>query len=232
MNMTELVSLVQGLQEQVKTLSEQNRTFRDIEDIKKLQCSYGYYLENYMTDEIAALFSQREDTIIRVHAGEFKGKKGVLTFFKPKGKSQGVRNPGFIHQVMQLSPVIDVAPDGLTARGRWYGFGAVAIPVKDQDRVFQGWMNGVYENDYIKENGVWKIWKLRWWMYFNAPYGIGWVAPEKQADKSFQDKPHVTNYDEPPFETLYPTRYICPFHYANPVTGQPVEVEQERSYFS
>ena len=40
-------------------------------------------------------------------------------------------NPEYLHQVMQLSGIVDVAPDGKTAMGRWYGFGANALPAGD-----------------------------------------------------------------------------------------------------
>jgi len=127
---------------------------------------------------------------------------------------------------MQLSPIVDVAPDGLTARGRFYGFGAVAAPAKD--KVFQGWMNGVYENEYVKENGIWKIMKLHWWMYFFAPYSIGWVEKDRQTDPDFHHSPPDSHPDFPPEDTCYPSEYICPFHFNHPVTGKPTPVEEQK----
>ncbi len=60
---------------------------------------------------------------------------------------------------MQVSPVITVAPDNLSARGRWYGYGTFcARPVNDNiDPVY---MSVIYEMKYVKEDGVWKIFKL------------------------------------------------------------------------
>ena len=222
MNTRELEATVKTLQEQVKTLQEQTQALRDIEEIKKLQRAYGYYLENWMTDEVADLFSDRPDTVLLVHAGEFRGMEGVKRFFRPRGEDKGRRRPEFFHQVMQLSPIIDVAADGKTAKGRWYGFGANATPVKDG--VFQGWMNGVYENEYIKENGKWKIWKLGWYMYFFAPYFKGWVAPERQCDKDFQHQPPQLNPDGPSLDTFYPAPFICQPHFNHPVTGKATPV--------
>jgi hypothetical protein len=227
----ELEALVKSLQNQVSDLQDQTRTLRDIEEIKKLQRAYGYYIDNFMTDEIASLFSDRSDTVLKVHAGEFHGKAGVKRFFTPKTHSSGIREkgrriPGFLHQVMQLSPIIDIAPDGNTAKGRWYGFGANATPVSDG--IYHGWMDGVYENDYIKENGVWKIWKLSWWMYFFAPYSVGWVEAKDQCDKDFRHQPPKASPDAPADETLYPSTYICPFHFNHPVTAQPTPVVEEK----
>jgi len=224
MNVEELEATVKTLQEQIKTLQEQTRTMQDIEEIKKLQRAYGYYLENWMTDEVADLFSDSPDTVLLVHAGEFRGKEGVKRFFRPRTINKGRRMPEFFHQVMQLSPIIDVAPDGKTARGRWYGFGANASPVKDG--VFQGWMDGVYENEYVKEDGKWKIKKLGWYMYFFAPYAVGWVEPERQCDKSFRHQPPDLSPDGPSPDTFYPSQFIPPFHFEHPVTGEPTPVNE------
>ncbi len=214
--------IIKSLQEEVRSLKEQLTTLQDIEEIKRLQRAYGYYLENWMTDEVVDLFSDSPDTVLLVHAGEFRGKEGVKKFFRARGKDRGRRIPEFFHQVMQLSPIIDVAPDGKTAEGRWYGFGANASPVKDG--VFQGWMDGVYENEYVKENGRWKIKKLGWYMYFFAPYFKGWVAPERQCDKNFQHQPPDLSPDAASPDTFYPSQFICPFHFKHPVTRVPTPV--------
>lgn len=209
---------VEELEARIKTLEDQIRTMQDIEEIKKVQRAYGYFLENWMTDEVVDLFADGPDTVLLVHAGEFRGKEGVKKFFRPRNQKKVKRIPGFFHQVMQLSPIIDVAPDGRTAKGRWYGFGANASPVKDG--VFQGWMNGVYENEYVKENGKWKIKKLGWYMYFFAPYHVGWVEPENQCDPAFRHQPPDLSPDAPSEDTFYPSQFITPFHFEHPVTGK------------
>jgi hypothetical protein len=225
MSAEELEAMVRNLQEQVGTLQAHVRTLQDIEEIKKLQRAYGHYLDNWMTDEVVDLFSDSPDTVLRIKAGEFRGKESIRRFFPPRGKDRGRRIPGLLHQVMQLSPIVDVAPDGKTAKGRWYGFGSTAGPRKDG--IFQGWMNGVYENEYVKENGKWKIKKIDWNMYFFAPYAVGWVEPEKQCDTTLHVNPPDASPDGPPKETSYMTSYICPFHYEHPVTGRqtPVNVD-------
>jgi hypothetical protein len=226
MNVEELEVMVRNLQEQVGTLQAHMRTFQDIEEIKKLQRAYGYYLDCWMTDELVDLFSDSPNTVLLIRAGEFRGKEGIRRFFKPRGQDRGRRIPGFLHQVMQLSPIIDIAPDGKTAKGRWYGFGANASPVKDG--VFQGWMDGVYENEYVKENGKWKIKKIDWNMYFFAPYTVGWVEPERQCNSSFRQRPPDASPDGPPKDTLYTSSYICPFHFEHPITGRQISVNEDK----
>jgi hypothetical protein len=208
---------VEELEARIKVLEDQIRTVQDIEEIKKLQRAYGYYLEHGISQHLLDLFSDSPEATLLIAAGEFRGKEGIARFFSRLEQN----NPEFLHQVMQLSGIVDVAPDGKTAQGRWYGFGANALPA--EGGVTQGWMNGVYENDYVKENGKWKIKKVHWCIIFNAPFKEGWVEPSRRIDNARIDRPQPDSRfapDGPPEDTAYPSGFICPFHYKNPVTGK------------
>ena len=212
---------IEKMETRIKDLENQLGTLKDIEEIKKLQRAYGYYLEHWNVEDILALFSDSPEVNVKVHAGEFRGPESVRRFFyhgREEKKENTKHPPEFLHQVMQLSPVIDVAPDGKRAWGRWYGFGANAFPVKGG--VAPGWMDGVYENEYIKENGKWKILKFHWCMFFHAPYLLSWVKPEKRVD--IQMEPDFTSVrpDGPSEDTFYPSGFMAPLHFKNPVTGK------------
>jgi hypothetical protein len=218
MNIEELVA-------KVNTLEDKIRTLEDIEEIKKLQRSYGFYLEHWMAEDLIDLFADDPDVTLLVAAGAYRGKESIRDFFHHGRKDIEMRkaeNSEFLHQVMQLSGVIDVEPDGKTARGRWYGFGANAFP-QPGGGVNPGWMNGVYENEYVKQGGKWKIKKIHWCMTFHCPYTVGWVDPIRRVDEKI-DRPYKRNPDlKPeggPEETLYPSGFICPFHFNNPVSGR------------
>lgn len=213
------------LEAKVKMLEEKVRTLEDIEEIKKLQRAYGFYLEHWMAEDIIDCFAEGPETSLLVAAGHYVGKENIRDFFH-HGR-QGIEtpyaeNPEFLHQVMQLSGVVHVNPDGLTAKGRWYGFGANAFPAEG-GKVNPGWMNGVYEVEYVKQDGIWKIFKVHWCMTFHAPYTVGWVEPERRADavinRPYQRNPQLKP-DGAPEETLYPSGFICPFHFPNPVSGR------------
>jgi hypothetical protein len=212
---------IEKLEARINELETQVRTLKDIEEIKKLQRAYGYYLEHWRVDDILALFSKSPEVNVRVHAGEFRGPESVARFFyhgrEPK-QENAIHPPEFLHQVMQLSPIVDVAPDGKRAWGRWYGFGANAFPVKGG--VAPGWMDGVYENEYIKEDGKWKFLKFRWCMFFHAPYLLSWVNPEKRVDIQIEPDFKAVKADGPSEDTFYPSGFQTPFHYKNPVTGK------------
>ena len=59
---------------------------------------------------------------------------------------------GKLYDQMQLQGIVDVASDGKTAKGRWHMFAQEAEHGK-----YARWGLGVYENDYVKQDGVWKI---------------------------------------------------------------------------
>jgi hypothetical protein len=218
-----LEARIKVIEEQNKELTTQNqvlqrqlKNLQDIEEIKKLQRAYGFYLEHWMVDEIMPLFSDRPDVLWRSRAGELHGKVGIRKFFD----AMKLVNNEFLHQVMQISGIVDVAPDGKTATGRWYGFGALAIPnVPVENGVCQRWIAGVYENDYIKEDDKWKFWKLHWGLLYSAPYKDGWVSPSRASERFAADTSDLKS-DGPHENTEYPSGYIMPFHFKNPVTGK------------
>ena len=63
------------------------------------------------------------------------------------------------------------------------------------------WCFGAYANDFIKMNGVWKIWHLRWFLTSKCPYTEGWadqrtffngVRPEPTEDRYYN--PYTKDY--------------------------------------
>jgi len=222
MNQAEMENRIQTLEQQVKTL----QTLLDIEEIKKLQRIYGYYLEHWMAQEIIDLFSDAEDASLDFewYEGKYIGKASIRRYYEGRFKTE----PGLLHQLMQLCPVIDVSSDGLRAWGRWYGFGEVAAP--RGEKTGESIMNGIYENEYVKENGKWKFKHIRWAMNYMAIGGLGIVPPEQRVvpEPGAKIKMSWPEPDEPPreFVSNYPSGYILPFHYRNPVTGRKSSEEE------
>ena len=207
------------LEIKIKTLENQIRTLQDIHAIETLQRAYGYYLERWMAQEIIDLFSDGPGVVLYFNGeGSFLGKEGVARYFNHVESL-----PELMHQVMQVSGIVDVAPDGKTAKGRWYGYGKLVLPEGGGVNQQQP-MSGIYEMEYVKENGVWKIKVLR----FNGLWGFkskeGFVKPERIAAID-PNNPHINPAPDslpeiPPQNTHYPSGYIFPFHYKHPVTGK------------
>jgi SnoaL-like domain len=121
--------------------------------------------------------------------------------------------------VVSASCPADYLPTGLAAEGRWYGFGAVALPAGKGVRAIS--LDGIYTSEYVKEDGKWKIEKLKFHPISLASPTEGWVKKERIAaitvDPQRKARGPVKPLDR---EALYPSGYIVPFHFKHPVTGK------------
>ena len=87
------------------------------------------------------------------------------------------------------------------------------------------WGEGVCENAYRKVDGVWTFAAFRFYPNFVAPYEGGWASLSPVADDHAWRSPALRDLppDRPPTGTYrpWPDRFVPPFHFAHPVTGQP-----------
>ena len=221
MKTAELEAEVKSLTETVARQEARVTRAEDIEAIKKLQRAYGYYLEHWQEEELKGLFSHRPDVTIEINdAGQYKGWEGVEKAFNFAGHYtafNGVKTapPEYLHILMPLSGIVDVDPDGKNAKGRWYGYFLGALRRGGQLRALIGC--GIWENEYVKEGGIWKIKKLFFNDIISSPLDEGWVKTPYLANPPHQEKPPTG-----PGTTFlhYPSGYIFPYHYKNPVTGK------------
>jgi len=206
----EVAALRQALQDRDKEIQR----LEDIEAIKRLQCAYGYYLEHWMSDEIIACFADSPEVSGTFVEGTYQGPEGIRRYFGP-GRTMP---PEFLHMVMQVSPVITVAPDGRTAQGRWYGYGTIlSRATTPLDPIY---MAVIYEMDYLKQGGVWKILKLRLSMHYAYSHGLAPQGPPEPAAGGVEP-PKLTPDEWAEYDTGYPSGYIYPCHFVHPVTGKP-----------
>ena len=186
---------------------------KDQEEIENLESAYGYYLDKGLWTDLANLFS-KNSSIELAQRGVYKGYDHVKEFLIRifgRGKEGPMENVLLNH--LQLQPVIDVAPDGKTAKIRSRVWQQMAFG----PRASIG--SGVYENEAVKEDGVWKLSKDHAYNTFTAPYIGGWAATTKPGRLPGENKDYPP--DSPPSFTftMFPNVYNIPFHYANPVTG-------------
>jgi len=125
---------------------------------------------------------------------------------------------------MQLAPIIDVSTDGKTARGRWNEYGVLIIP--RGDRVTQSIFSCIYQNDYVKEKGKWKIQILR----LSTKYSCqtkDWIVAPSRLETNFsleelrEPEPDEVVPSPPGYKRGYPSAYIMPYRFNHPVTGKP-----------
>ena len=204
----------------LKELEARVQIIEDTEAIKKLQRAYSYYLQHWQEDEIMNLFSKRPDISLEVaDSGLLKGQKGVKKFFTYQDTfcANTAKPPKeFLHLLFPLAGIVDVDPDGKTAKGRWYGFGMITVP-PPEGKAQANLGCGIWENEYVKEDGKWKFKKINYNVVFNTPFKDGWVkTPYIQRPKGENEPPHGPDSIFAP----YPSDYIFPYHYKNPATGK------------
>lgn len=176
--------------------------------IENLQGIYGYYFDKNQWGDVADLFT--EDATYEVaQRGVYKGKKRIraaLDLIGPAGPQ-----PGVLNHELQLQPLIHVAADGKSAKARWR-----TLEMKGVHGQSGQWGEGVYENEYALDHGVWKISKLHYYVTFRGDYDKGWSKAPLPIDKASEQLPP----DAPPTEVYgsFPEVYLPPYHYANPVS--------------
>jgi len=185
----------------------------DVNELRNLQGIFGYYVDKALWDEVTDLFT--EDATLELGLnGVYAGRSRIRNYlYSLTGGKPGLR-PGELNNHFQLSPVITLSPDGRSAKGRWRALIQAGLHGKGSGG---DWGEGIYENEYVKEDGVWKIQSLHFYTKFYAPYEGGWTrAPKDSAlryGKSSVRPSRPTSVKYAP----YPARFTPPFHYENPV---------------
>jgi len=163
----------------------------DARQIRKLQRAYGYYADRGLWNELADLFA--DDAIANYPSGGFDGNASIRAMFVQNlGQGRQGLAEGRIYNHTILQPVVDLAPDGVTATGRWRvlgmlgRFGASAI-----------WADSLYRFDYVKRNGEWKIKELTAYAGSGGSYDAGWVAPRPRPAGAPDTSPIRNNLAHP-----------------------------------
>ncbi len=200
-----------ALAAQLESLERRITALEDIEALENLNSIYGFYLAHNQWDSLAGIFT--EDGIIEIAMrGQYVGRDAVRRNLDLYGE-QGGEQHGLLHNHMQFQPVITLAPDGDTAKIR-----SRALSIMGQFGAYSQWMGGVYENDFTKIDGEWRIQRDQVFNTYFAPYASGWK------DNDRRTPPGITDANPPdlppslPFE-MYPSAFLPPYHYPNPVTG-------------
>ena len=224
---TELKKRIEALERHISRLD-------DINAVKFLQYTYGYFMDKGLYDEVVDLFA--DDGMLSFMGGLYKGKDSVRRLYC--GRLRTIFTKGMNHTIdgmlvdhMQSQGVIDVADDGLAARARFRGFlqGGVHKSMQDPpvELPRQWWEAGVYENEYVKEDGVWKIKFLNYNLHWQGTFEEGWANTDvisTNAPVTYPEDPLGPDelHARPP--KIWPQTYCVPFHYVHPVTGKTIKV--------
>ena len=195
----------------LRDLLRRAQRLNDQQEVENLQHIYGYYVDRKMWDDVADLFAE-DGTMEPGLRGVYAGKKSIrhaLEQFGPQGLREGELNDH-----LQVQTLVDISPDGLTARAR----GSELIMSGKYGESGE-WGLGVFENKYVKQDGIWRIRSMHIYPVMRADYDKGWARGARPApglNREFPpDRPSTSTYE------IYPAFYIPRFHYNNPVTRLP-----------
>lgn len=200
--------------------------------IRRLHHAYGYFMDYCRYDEVIALFAEQGEAVFL--SGVYKGHKSLERLYKSflgQAYTGGERGPihGFLADHFLMQDVITLSPDAHRAKLRGRALLMLGShesrrnrPPQLPDQVYEA---GLYENDYVLEDGVWKIARLEYALQWQALYDKGW------AHTATDLPPTVPLYPESPIgpdflidrtRSVWPERSEFEFHYRHPVTGEEI----------
>jgi hypothetical protein len=214
-------SRIEALEARMKTFEHELGIQKDIEEVRRLHWIYMYYNSNRMAKQLIDLVAEKAESIEIGGRGVYYGKEGFRKNFidTASGHASTVKDIGwsFGNCLFQLGAmdVITVADDRQTAKGRFAVLTPTIMGYPDNQRVS---MNaGVYEQEFMKEDGIWKIKKFKYVHYFMVQLEGVRVKPGYSRWPDEKNPPDAPTTWYHPF----PEAGVFPFHFANPVTGEP-----------
>ncbi len=204
--------------------------WEDQRDLKNLMGKICFTILLKQEDRMVEQFwSRREDICLGRNNGWYAGRNAVRDYYDaiyahtayytdfmkkafPERMGKLTEEEQFGAGSMDVRPmstsVIEIAADGATAKGIWYSRGTY------NDVTPQGplswWELAVYACDFIREDGVWKIWHMQNLTDIHVPGGRSWGVKDPEP---FPDLPEFAGAE--PFvepapnrpETLYTAYY-------------------------
>jgi hypothetical protein len=138
------------LQARLTALTRNVEAAEAVRSVKRLQWAYGHYSELGLWHDFADLFA---DTGVGHYTqGDLDREQIRALFLDQVGQGRLGLAEGRIYPHISFSPVVTLDEDGSQAKGRFRilamlgGYGGNAT-----------WFHGLYENVYVREEGVWKL---------------------------------------------------------------------------
>jgi len=138
-----------------------------------VQRTYAQYAQAGLWNELGALFTSDGrfvfDGLIMPERTS-KGPAAIAEFLRARygGGYDGLKADG-LSTMMIDAPVANLSPDGESAQVRWESW--TFHGARGQARV----EGGVFENEYVRQGGVWKIATAHYYPEFDGSYDTGWT---------------------------------------------------------
>ncbi len=140
----------------------------DLGDIQNLVGLYSNYAYSNQYGKLPDLFALNTEGVRYSVPMAITGGEAIKAeLLRRQAKHDAGEDPiGMLHVHPMTTPVIVVAGDGKTAKGVWDSFGPDIANAEEVGN----WLYIKKAVDFIKEDGVWKIWHMQDYPVFNTPY--------------------------------------------------------------
>jgi hypothetical protein len=141
-------------------LARRVQRLEDLEAIRRVKSEYALAADDRQgyavnVDRTMQLFAKNAVWDGRPRFGRHEGWEAVRTYLL-RGKA---RIDWSLHYLIDVS--LDVDPDGKTARGRWYLLETARMVNPATNLPEMVWLSGTYDDEFVREDGVWRIGMLK-----------------------------------------------------------------------
>ena len=197
-----------AVEQRLGQLEKQSRYLTDRVEIEKLQALYVHYINMGASQKIVDLFADSDEVEIEIsNKGVLVGKTAPVRWRfgdDPNAdRSERPRPAGTVSMHMASNPALEIDAAAERARAVWLspGMSTLRLARDGGKRVTGLWNWGKYEMEYLKQNGEWKILKLRYHQIFLTPAGKSWTEESLDPDTVRQrvkpDRPSAPDFYQP-----------------------------------
>lgn len=152
-------------------------TSPDEAEVRKTHFKYGYYLDKCLYNEVVDMFADHPDAYVEFLGCRYRGKAGIKRLYQGRFQNifvKGRNGPvhGFLLDHAMMQDIVDVNESGTHAWVRMRALMSAGTHQSVDETHPRGhvqwWEGGVYENEYLKENGVWKLFRYRYFPFWHG----------------------------------------------------------------
>jgi hypothetical protein len=161
MTVEEMEKRLKAVESALEALGKRVRLTEDIQEIHELQRRYINALICTEWDDCADCFAKNARVDVYLHK-PMQGREVIRKWFKEELSKTHAGKEGDV----LVHPIIKV--DGDKATGKWLLYMMYCYPRTGQSLF---WVQGFYNNEYVRENGKWKISLMSWRERMGLPGG-------------------------------------------------------------
>jgi len=216
-------SELKSIEARVKQLEADNELYKKkverLDAVQEIQNLMGRYVWEHEVQKdpefIDTKFAISPDVSWEVaHLGFYQGREAVKEILDQHGPKGGAIAPGTLFLHTLTTPVIEIAEDGMTAKGVWKSPGAETSTDPKTGKLMGMWAWTKYACDFIKEEGKWKILHYHVYRIFMTPADMNYtdeyehkvlakaIAGAVGGGSQPSSKKQPTTYDNP-FKTTF-----------------------------